>query len=134
MSRKIVMTCHECRKEFRVHGDEEMLQKCVEVSARCPHCELTLVVGHSSRSTECVELSVEDFWRAIHGFGLPDEVVAGSEAIEALLLAHKISAVDVKNTMTGRVEIRSLTLANGVKLHFAAAGTGAVIFKATKEI
>jgi len=73
------------------------------------------------------------FWGAIHGFGLPEEVVAGPEAVEAMLLAHSVIAVDARKTNTGRVELRSITLANGVKLHLTASGEGAVVFKSTKE-
>lgn len=134
MTRKATFTCAACLKGFRVHGNKELLKKCVEVEARCPHCDTQLEVGYSSKSREHIELDVGDFWRAVHGFGLPDEVVAGHEAIEALLLTHRVAAVDANKTRTGRVEIRSLTLANGVKLHFASSGEGAVIFKATKEM
>lgn len=134
MTRRLTMHCLKCEKAFLVHGDEDLLKKCVETEASCPHCETDLAMGRGSSNYEGVELDVADFWRAVHGFGLPDEVVAGHEAVEALLLAHKVTAVDVNKTVTGRVEIRSLTLANGVKLHFAASGAGAVIFKATKEM
>jgi hypothetical protein len=135
MARKCTFTCFACSHDFRVIGDEELLRKCVSVDPKCPHCEGALKLGSAmvERGHTTTELAVGDFWSAIHGFGLPEEVVAGPEAIEAMLLAHMVVEADVKKTTTGRVEIRSLTLNNGVKMHFAASGEGAVIFKSTKE-
>ena len=135
MSRRCAFTCMECRHDFVVIGDDELLRKCVSIHPECPTCEAPLVLGKSSsaRNHSTTELDVHSFWNAINGFGLPDEVVAGAEAVEALLLAHRVTAADLINTKSGRVEVRSLTLANGVKMHFAASGEGAVIFKSTKE-
>jgi len=132
MDSKTSFACLDCGKNFIVRGDEDLLRKCVSESVECPYCGITLKLG---REKDCVEeaFEVEEFWRAAHGFGLPEEVVAGPEAIEALLLAHRVSSVDVRKTVTGRVEVRTLTLANGVKIHFTSSGEGAVIFKTTKE-
>ena len=79
------------------------------------------------------ELTSDEFWTASNGFGLPDEIVVGVESVQAMLLAHKVVAVDLEETDTKRAEVKNIKLDNGVTLHFAASGGGAVIFKATRE-
>lgn len=135
MTRMCTFCCEECGEDYRVLGDEELLRRCVAIDPKCPRCERPLRLGSSPAAKRrlVTELDAQEFWNAINGFGLPEEVEAGPEAIEAMLLAHRVVAADIRNTATSRVEIRSLTLNSGVKLHFAASGEGAVIFKSTKE-
>ena len=124
--------CTSCRASFSVNGDPAKIRMCLDEGGSCPKCGAGNL-SHVSSHVQGGVYTAEEFWAAINGFGMPDEVVVDLEPVVAMLLAHKVVAVDAVKTRTGRVELRSVTLDNGVTVHLTASGEGAVILKTTRR-
>lgn len=76
-------------------------------------------------------ITASELYKAVHGVGLPDEIVKDAIVVESLLKANLIDAVKTEER-NGRVYIHEIALDNGVSLHLAAGSAGAVVFKITK--
>lgn len=100
----------------------------------CPECGETKAFERQAVSSlHPVDHSItaDQFMFYVEGLADPGEVVTQQEPVVAMLLAHMVVEVDAEST-DDRCVINSLTLNNGVKLHFAASGKGAVVWKATR--
>ena len=131
----MLLRCPECHEQFQLAGEHEALMNDLNKGpVKCPVCFSVSVVPTTLKKTGqlVVELTAQQFWVATNGFGMPDEMVTEPEAIEAMLLAHKIKKVKLHHSASRRVVVDELELDNGITLHFTASGEGAVIFKLTR--
>jgi len=78
------------------------------------------------------ELSPEEAFRALCGFGLPSELGTDLEVVQALLLSSKVIGVQLKKSSSDRTVLENISLENGLVLHLAGSPSGAVIFKITR--
>lgn len=78
------------------------------------------------------ELTAREFFGALCGFGLPQEVGCEPEVVKALLRSTKIRDVVVVPASLGRTAIREIHLDNGLRLHLASSLAGATVFKITR--
>lgn len=129
------LRCAGCRELFQLEGEHEPLEDDLRRgTVKCPLCFQLAVSMTSFTMGEPVghQLTAQQFWMATNGFGMPDEIVTEPEAVEAMLLAHKIKKVKLHHSASRRVVVEELELDNGITLHFTASGEGAVIFKSTR--
>lgn len=99
----------------------------------CPLCGQHQLIGlaHKPPGGAVQDLTFEEFSNAIKGLGLPEETVTHIEPVVAMLKSCRV--VDVKATeVDNRCVLSQLTLSNGITLHLAASGNGAVVYKATR--
>jgi DNA-directed RNA polymerase subunit RPC12/RpoP len=124
--------CNSCGASFSVTGGPVKIQMCINEGGSCPKCGSTKLV-HISNFVQDEAFTADEFWRAINGFGLPDEIATDVEPVVAMLLAHRVTKVEAIGTKTGRVELRSVSLDNGITIHLTASGEGAVVLKMTRD-
>lgn len=100
----------------------------------CPLCrgELLLHAPSIPVEREWRQLNVEDFFRALCGFGLPDQLGCAPEIISSLLAANTIVGVDMAIAGGDRTVVFSINLNNGLKLHMASSPEGPCIYKITR--
>lgn len=131
---QLFYTCNDCKRSIKVSGDYDHLQMLCKDSYACPWCESSSFrcskfrPGHSPT----VDMEWEEFFKTVNGAGLPDEIVTQVETVVAMLRAHKIIDVEARQ-MYDRCIVDSIDLDNGVRLHFASSGYGAVVYKMTRK-
>ena len=128
--------CTDPACEFSAHvsGSPTELDILMSQEHVCPKCKRILknsntFTGYYKRKV--LKLGFKEFYGAVNGMGLPEETVTHKEPVVAMLRACQIINVDA-DEVDGRCIINSVTLDNGVTLHFAASGYGAAVFKATR--
>lgn len=82
---------------------------------------------------EQVELTPEELFRAMGGFGLPEEIGFAPEMVRALLLSSKVVGMSADKVVSGRVILDRLDLEDGTSLHLASSRQGPVVFKVTRR-
>ena len=124
--------CSKCNFYVRVTGCIDELDDLARKEYSCPECDVRLEVnGKRLPGRTFVVLTKSQFISAINGMGLPSETVTHVEPIVAMLKSSRV--VDVKAfERDGRCFIHEISLDNGVTLHLAASGYGAVVYKATR--
>ena len=79
-----------------------------------------------------IQLDIKEFFRAVMGAGLPDEIPTSPEAVDALLRTHRVVKTEVHQV--GKfIALSRLVLENGLSLHLASGHGTAIILKITKE-
>lgn len=79
-----------------------------------------------------VTLTGREFYKAVHGAGMPDEIPKSVETTEALLLSKRVVGVDAEQR-NERIYITKLKLEGGLVMYLTAGVFGAVVTKITKE-
>jgi hypothetical protein len=136
--------CEAClqRYEVRVGLHEKALldQLTAESSVKCPKCKGVLTIGLVEKIAgitagrelkDYIILTGTQFYQAVNGMPLPDEVPKSAEAIEAMLRSHGVVGVKTE-TVGDRIYLHELTLSNGITVHLAAGGRGAQVLKMTR--
>lgn len=106
-----------------------------EGKSECPRlCGGSISVKESidiSSLKDPMTLSLLELYRAVNGYGLPDEIQTDPTVVEALLKSSPVSSVSTE--MSGkRVILNSITLENGSTIHLAPSSRGACVLKITK--
>lgn len=79
-----------------------------------------------------LSLTVPELYKAVNGAGLPDEVPKDLDAINALLLVHRVNETMLEEV--GRqFLLHGLKLSNGFTIHLGCSPKGPCIVKITKE-
>lgn len=144
--------CDSCLLVVRVTGDPESWQRLIidhslwrdGLPCFCDGCddkfykiephEVPAVVNAASHSVfRTLDLTVGEFFRALCGYGLPEEIGRGPEVARALLLSSKVSDVSVRKSPSGKAILDRLDLEDGTRLHLASSSHGPVIFKMTRR-
>jgi hypothetical protein len=145
---KFTAVCNACMQPFVLDLEPEDKPLLAQVTledpegmlCRCPRLcggRINLVpdptIELMSKSLrEPLHLTGKELYVAVHGLGLPDEVVRTVETVEAMLKAHKIVGVDLE-AVNDAVFLHELKLESGVTIHLSAGARGAQVFKMTKE-
>lgn len=126
--------CKHCGFGARVSGERKDIEFLVHEEHHCPVCECGIqrTTASSMWNMTVKRLTFQEFYNAVNGMGLPNETVTHKEPVVAMLMACKIESVDASE-VEERCIINSVTLDNGVTLHFAASGYGAAVYKATRR-
>ena len=137
--------CATCLTVVRVIGDVEEYQRLIVGHPQWHAGRPCFIEGCHGKMSGCLpdaaahahrfmELTPEQFFRALCGGGTPAEVDVREEQVRELFLSSKTVSVDL-HTMMGdhRVILDRLHLDNGTTLHFAGTGAGALIYKVTKH-
>jgi hypothetical protein len=149
----IIVACTPCNLVIRVMptkaGDVSCVRELDQLVGRrssfwpdqypCPTCGV-MAQGFDERTvqeallaaTACRELTPLEAYSAFNGFGFPDEQRCSLETVQRLLMSmpiKKVIGTDVRGSE--RTLIDALELQDGTKLHFAAGGDGAVIYRIT---
>jgi hypothetical protein len=137
--------CNTCLNGFTVRidpGDGPLLAQLADEDGLCAcprQCGgKVLVTKDASLTTiasilKSVSLSAKEFFSAVHGGGMPDEVPNSEQLVASLLIANKVLAVETEEA-DGRVYLHEIHLENGTKLHLGAGGRGAQVWKVTKAV
>jgi hypothetical protein len=143
----IMSVCNSCLQPFRIilEAGEGDLLKQISIedggkTCKCPRlCGGRInLIGDATISAmadklkEPLTLTGRQLYVAVHGLGLPDEIVKDLQVIRAVLLAHKVVSVDLEE-VGDRMYLHELQLDNGMTIHLAAGARGAQILKVTKE-
>lgn len=113
-------------------GKEEQLDLLTSEGRSCPSCGCQLVIRTSISNRSARRFTFQEFYSAVNGLGLPNETVTHKEPVIAMLLAHRVVAVEARE-IDERCIIDSITLDNGVTFHMAASGYGAAVYKAIRR-
>ena len=142
----IFLACPVCRKAVRVHGDMEEIStllgersefwpdkyKCFSCNCSVIYC-LTPEVSPAALATMDVhDLTPQEAYAALNGFGVPEERTCCPEVILPLFQSLGIAVKGCRiNTGTFRVE--ELTFPDGTTLFLAPAAVGAVVYRVRKR-
>ena len=138
--------CDRCLTAVKVHGDPDSIQKLIVQHVRwkdglpCVRtgCSSTMYAfenassGHLGMMTVLC-LTAEEFFSALCGYGLPDEIGSEPEVVQALLLSSKVIGAAVGKSLSGRAILSKLELENGTCLHLASARQGPTVYKVTRK-
>lgn len=141
--------CDKCMTIVRVHGDPDSIQRlivehslwkdgmpCVRSDCDAMMGGVTNPVAESALRqgwVNSLNLTAEEFFQALCGFGLPEEIGSDPEVVRALLLSAKVSDVSVHASSSGKTVLDRVDLDNGTSLHLAPSSRGAVVFKVTRR-
>ena len=144
--------CNSCLVLVKVHGDPDLIQRlivrhslwkdglpcvqdgCLDRMHHLTEAESKVAKWSSEHDVlRVLSLSAEEFFRALCGYGLPDEIGAEPEIVQALLLSSKITGVSLFRSPLGRSVLERLDLENGTCLHLASSRHGPVVFKVTRR-
>lgn len=133
--------CRLCKCLAHVTGEEDELSRlgllAGRLGAKC-------VTGHCSGAMDRCSpsaggaadhtLTFQEFLSALGGFGLPSEIDASPEVVQAMLLAHRVVGSKIAATRSGkRTVLTELLLDNGATLHIAGGGDGPTVYKITRR-
>lgn len=82
--------------------------------------------------SHAMSVTVKELYKAVFGGGLPDEVPKDLDAINALLLVHRVNET-ILEEVNGFFYLHGLKLNNGFTVHLGGSPHGACIVKITKE-
>lgn len=143
--------CDSCLTIVRVRGDAASMpliethslwrggHPCVRTECgskmyRLKTDEFNLVMDASKYGVfRVVDLTVQECFAAMCGYGLPSEIGSEPENIKALLLSSAVIDVSTCTSPSGRTVLDRLDLANDTSLHLAASSHGPVVFKVTRR-
>jgi len=101
---------------------------------RIPANEVGWVIAAAEQgAVRMYELTPEQFFSAMCGFGLPEEISIEPESVVAFLKSAKVVDVKVETSPTGRVVLHQIDLENGLSLHLSSSSYGPTIFKITRR-
>ena len=143
--------CDSCLQIIKLQGDQELINKLILHHVRwlkgwpCVTCNckgpMTRVDGETleqlkqestQRLLSVITLNPEEFFRALCGLGLPDELGCEPEIVKSLLLSNKIVDVGIFPLGTKRTVLTQMYLDNGLCIHLASSPAGPVVFKVTR--
>ena len=137
----IVFVCSSCLAGYRITGSWFKIQELLVAHPRwqdhvkcCPLCGDELLL-HSPRiptHREWRQVDVEEFFRALCGFGLPEEIGCTPEAVSTLMQAHPVIGIDMAVAGGDRTVVYSINLENNLKLHLVSSPEGPCIYKITR--
>ena len=138
----IQFVCSKCPAGYSVHGTWFKIQELLvanpmwrDKDKSCPLCGEVLLL-HALKLREpnrkWRRIDVEAFFRALCGFGLPEELGCSPEAISSLILANPIVGIDMAAAGGDRTVVYTINLKNNTKLHLAASPEGPCIYKITR--
>jgi len=143
----ILCTSTACQARFRVLGDPLEVATLVGQESefwrsgyRCPVCEAKCeCVSENEVNVASLgpvrDLEAAEMFQALHGVGLPEELVCTQKSVTDLLLQHRVVRVgghEVRNT--SRYCIEWLDLESGHRIFFAASSHGALIYRIRQPI
>lgn len=76
-----------------------------------------------------LELTPEEYFRALHGLGTPKEAICPPSMIESLL-RDGVESIDAEER-AGKTLLRSILLCNGLRMHLWVSPQGPVVYKVT---
>lgn len=126
--------CHQCRSVWQVGGDPKEVAYVLSM-VECPQCITPLCRGRMEQVPVAPfgfrprEIPVENFFRAVNGFGSPEGDAATVKEFTDLIKTRRV--VEVKAEASGqpeRVILRRLVLDDGSRLHFDVSTKGACCY------
>jgi len=129
--------CRKCGSAVNVVGDairtKDLLGRALwgEQDLPCVRCDGKCErFPGSSEDPGASDLSPEEYFRALHGMGMPDEALCTPEMVAALL---RDGVVDiVAEERSGRTLLRKIITRGGLHIHFWVSTEGAIAYKITK--
>jgi hypothetical protein len=137
----ILFVCSNCPAGYRVAGTWFKIQELLVAHPRwrehdkeCPLCGKVLLLYSSKTAPhrEWRQLDVEEFFKALCGFGLPEELGCTPKAVAALIQANPIIGIDMAAAGSERTVVYSINLSNNMMLHLASSPEGPCIYKITR--
>lgn len=138
----IQFVCSKCTTGYQIAGTWFKIQELLVAHPKwrdhdkeCPLCGGVLLV-HSPRipiHREWRRIGVEEFFRALCGFGLPEEVCCTLEVVSALMKANLVVGVDMAAAGGDRTAVYAINLSNDWKLHLVSSPEGPCIYKITRS-
>lgn len=135
------LACSDCKMVWRTMTDTPLIWRGSEWwpdKYVCPRCEgrhCRVCPSESIPSDYSIhDLEPEELYAALHGMGLPSEMLCDGATVRELLANHKIEQVvgfDVPNTT--RFIIHVLVLDNGTRIHLGASPSGAVVYRISRR-
>ena len=141
----LLSTCNSCLTRFEIlvePKDIGLIKQVADASgntAPCPRlCGGRInLTGNPILDTvapmmkEPLHLTATQYFQAVKGLGLPDEIPHDKDVITALLRAYAV--VDtVLQEDNGKFYLHEIHLSNGIILHLGAGLRGAIVIKITK--
>lgn len=142
----IQFVCSKCPTGYQISGTWFKIQELLVAHPRwqnhakeCPLCGGALLFPTARPSPEIPihrewrRIGVEEFFRALCGFGLPEEICCTPEVVSALMKTNLFVGVDMAAAGSDRTVIYSINLSNDWKMHLVSSPEGPCIYKITRS-
>jgi hypothetical protein len=137
----IQFVCSNCPAGYQISGTWFKIQELLvahprwqDHEKRCPLCDCVLLL-HSPRIAihrDWRRIGVEEFFKALCGFGLPEEIGCTPDVVSALLKANPIVGIDMAAAGEDRTAVYAIILDNNLRLHLVSSPDGPCIYKITR--
>ena len=135
----IVVYCPACVQNYRMLTDDSLVGTASEFwpdKYVCPVCRGLCVGVHEGMAYGSVptrDIEPMELYAAMHGLGLPGEMVCDGETVRSLLKegVEKVAGFDVPGTT--RFIVDYLVLKDGSRVYFGASPHGAIIYRITRK-
>ena len=145
----ILVPCMQCYTVIRVLGDREEISSLVGPRSEfwpskftCVHCEAacegileTEAEPGALAKMKVRDLSAHEFFVALHGNGLPDEIQCDAATVQELFQTKrvkKLQAQDIRGTT--RCVLEFVEFEDGTKVFLGSSAPGAVVYRITRPI
>lgn len=78
-------------------------------------------------------LTPEEYFRALHGLGLPTERECSLEIVQHLLLSSSVVGLRATEASRGQTLLTGIILENGLTLHLWSGVRGPIVYKITQK-
>lgn len=137
-----IFVCDSCHSGFRVIEDDiDRARMLIGESSDvgkvvCPRCAAALgryreieVDGTVMRRLKVTDLTTDEMYAALNGFGLPEEVQCSRRRVQEVLENTKIKKVVGRDTAAGRFVIDSILFEDNKRMYLGASSEGAVVYR-----
>jgi hypothetical protein len=141
----MIVVCSACLTAIRVATDSPLTGKfstywpdkyiCGACGERAKGFDEVDLPTNVTRQLRIRDLSDAEFFAALNGLGLPEDICCKTKTVKELLLERKICEVTgFEPSGTDRFVIEYLTLDNGDRVYLGASTYGAVVYRIAKKV
>ena len=135
----IVIHCPQCVMNFRLLEDDSLVGTSSEFwpdKYTCPTCSSKCQGVHEavvSNGAPIRDIQPEELYAAMHGLGLPGEMLCDGDTVRAFLQSGVSRVVGFEVPGTTRFVIEQIVAKDGSRLYLGASPHGAVVYRITRK-
>jgi hypothetical protein len=135
----IIVHCPRCAHNYRLLQDEHLVGSKSEFwpdKYKCPRCEGPCSgrrEGENAAGIEITDIEPTELYAAMHGLGLPGEMVCDGDTVKELLRGGVESVVGFGIPDTTRFVIEYIVTKGGTRIFLGSCPHGAVVYRIARH-